>query len=103
MFSGDPVEYLQLSVSENDETMTQKGSWPRLAGFFRLERFDPLRCVTSYLVTPPILLLVRLLFAVYSLIAFIACLVAEASTIQTFFAYFTHLSYIGLSAYFFVS
>lgn len=68
--------------------------------------FDPQHAfVTSPVFTPPVLAFVRLVMAFYTLFTLIFILVREyvVSDTHTFFSYFTHLSLIGLCAYFFAA
>ncbi|KAG8991923.1 hypothetical protein FRB94_007834 [Tulasnella sp. JGI-2019a] len=69
--------------------------------------FDPdCTLVTSNLISPRALGIVRLILAVYTLTTLITILVFEGvvlHTIDAFCSYFTDLSYIGLCAYFWVS
>ncbi|KDQ06808.1 hypothetical protein BOTBODRAFT_39349 [Botryobasidium botryosum FD-172 SS1] len=69
--------------------------------------FDPTyKLVTSHFVSPTVLAAFRLALAVYSLVTLIIYLIYDSVTLhdgETFLSYFTHLSYIGLCAYFFAS
>ncbi|KAF8058529.1 hypothetical protein FPV67DRAFT_507543 [Lyophyllum atratum] len=69
--------------------------------------FDPAhKHVTSPFVSPRALASVRLLLATYTLVTLLFTLIWEAvgdEGAASFFSYFTHLSYIGLCAYFFAS
>jgi len=68
---------------------------------------EQLRFVTSYILPPWWLACIRLLLALYTLVVSVVSLVWEAketdSTVDSYFSYFTNLSYIGLCAYFFAS
>ncbi|KAG2362898.1 hypothetical protein BDR07DRAFT_1450944 [Suillus spraguei] len=72
-----------------------------------LAPFDPAcRLVTSSFFSPLTLGILRLLFAVYSLVTTITVLVFQSvrfHSSRSFFSYFTDLSYIGLVAYFWAS
>ncbi|KIM34877.1 hypothetical protein M413DRAFT_47246, partial [Hebeloma cylindrosporum] len=62
--------------------------------------------VTSHVLSPFLLAGTRLLIAVYVLVALIYMLVGASSSetdIDSFFSYFTNLTYIGICAYFFAS
>ncbi|KAF8803216.1 hypothetical protein BYT27DRAFT_7195795 [Phlegmacium glaucopus] len=67
------------------------------------------KLVTSDLFSPWWLASIRLLIAVYVLIVLVFILVWEAvkkdpnNTVDSYFSYFTNLSYIGICAYFFAS
>ncbi|KAG6907928.1 hypothetical protein DXG01_006858 [Tephrocybe rancida] len=69
--------------------------------------FDPNHNhVTSPLVSPHILSKLRLLLAVYTLVTLITTLAWESvvnHVADGYFSYFTHLSYLGLCAYFFAA
>ncbi|KAF9482849.1 hypothetical protein BDN70DRAFT_904449 [Pholiota conissans] len=61
------------------------------------------RLVTSYILSPVQLGLIRTLFALYTLVTLIFVMVWEGTKtkdIDAFFSYFTNLSYIGICAYF---
>ncbi|KAF8867595.1 hypothetical protein CPB85DRAFT_1246121 [Mucidula mucida] len=61
--------------------------------------FDPnYAYITSPFVSPLVLAIVRLLFAFYSLFTLIYTLAYQGS--NGFFSYFTHLTYIGMTSYF---
>jgi len=69
--------------------------------------FDP-RCtlVTSNLVSPTVLGLFRLTLAIYTTVAIIFMMAWEGIVthdVDSYFSYFTHLSYIGLTSYFWAS
>jgi len=62
--------------------------------------------VTSYVLSPSLLAGIRLLIAVYVLIGLIYMLIHAATVgkdVDSFFSYFTNLTYIGICAYFFAS
>ncbi|GLB38071.1 hypothetical protein LshimejAT787_0411220 [Lyophyllum shimeji] len=69
--------------------------------------FDPAhKHVTSPFLSAPVLAGVRLLIAFYTLVTLLVTLIWEGvrdDAAGSFFSYFTHLSYIGLCAYFFAS
>ncbi|KAF8182701.1 hypothetical protein BJ912DRAFT_1032671 [Pholiota molesta] len=65
-----------------------------------------LHLVTSYLLSPVQLAFVRSVIAVYVLVTLVFILVWEGTKtkdINSFFSYFTNLTYIGICAYFFAS
>ncbi|RDB27208.1 hypothetical protein Hypma_004457 [Hypsizygus marmoreus] len=69
--------------------------------------FDP-SCthVTSPFFSPFVLAALRLTFALYTLVTLLVTLIWDSVRVgigEAFFSYFTHLSYIGLCAYFFAS
>jgi len=70
---------------------------------------ENLKFVTSAIIPPWWLACIRLLFALYTLIVSVIILVWDArkleggSNVDSFFSYFTNLSYIGICAYFFAS
>lgn len=70
---------------------------------------EQLKFVTSYIFPPWWLACIRLLFALYTLVASVFILVWESkqpggrSILDSHFSYFTHLSYTGICAYFFAS
>ncbi|KDR71903.1 hypothetical protein GALMADRAFT_253687 [Galerina marginata CBS 339.88] len=64
------------------------------------------KLVTSYLVSPVVLAGIRLLIGLYVLVGLVFMLVWEGTKtkdIDSFFSYFTNLTYIGICAYFFAS
>jgi len=64
------------------------------------------RLVTSSFMSPMTLGLIRLLLGSYALLVLVIDLALEGAVehdAQTFFSYFTHLTYIGLCAYFFAA
>ncbi|KAF9046023.1 hypothetical protein BDZ89DRAFT_942269 [Hymenopellis radicata] len=66
--------------------------------------FDPeCRYITSPFIPTKVLGIIRLSFASYALFVLIFSLVTDAHFANRWFAYFTHLTYIGLCAYFFAS
>jgi len=69
--------------------------------------FDPaLKFVTSPVFDPFVLALVRIVFAVYTFVTLLFLLIWEGVVVhdaQTFFSYFTYLTYTGLCAYFWAS
>ncbi|KAG0303704.1 hypothetical protein BGZ99_002623, partial [Dissophora globulifera] len=66
----------------------------------KLHRFEPNRIVTSYLVSPRTLAIIRGLECLYVLVASIDVWVTSIDALD-YFKYFTHLSYFGLLAYLF--
>ncbi|KAG0167940.1 Transmembrane protein 62 [Apophysomyces sp. BC1034] len=70
--------------------------------WLKLDQFEPERAVTSYFVSSTILFCIRVALALYSTIVLWAdigwCI--ETGQFDHFFAYFTHLTFIGLHAYF---
>ncbi|KAF8901355.1 hypothetical protein CPB84DRAFT_1777647 [Gymnopilus junonius] len=64
------------------------------------------KLVTSYLFSPTTLAAIRLLVAFYTLFVLVFLLVWEGvkdSGVQSFFSYFTNLTYVGICAYFWAS
>jgi len=68
---------------------------------------EQLKFVTSNVFPPWWLACIRLLLALYTLVVSVVILVWEAEeeggTVDSYFSYFTNLSYIGICAYFFAS
>ncbi|KAF8970852.1 hypothetical protein BDZ97DRAFT_1724568 [Flammula alnicola] len=65
-----------------------------------------LRLITSYLFSPFQLAIIRLVIALYVLVALVFILIwegAKTKDIDSFFSYFTNLAFIGICAYFFAS
>jgi len=76
--------------------------------FFGVDKpFDPsCTLVTSNVFSPAVLVVFRLLIAVYTLVTLIVVMCFDGIVhhdLNSFFSYFTHLSYIGLCAYFWAS
>ncbi|KAL1747030.1 hypothetical protein HDZ31DRAFT_61606 [Schizophyllum fasciatum] len=70
--------------------------------------FDPAHdYVTSPLFSPPVLAAIRLLLGFYTLVTLVFQLAWNGAhypaDLDSYFSYFTHLSYIGLCSYFFAS
>ncbi|KAF5346888.1 hypothetical protein D9756_010598 [Leucocoprinus leucothites] len=69
--------------------------------------FDPeARYVTSYLCSPAVLGFIRLLLGLYSLVTNLVVLIwtgVHSGLAGTYFSYFTHLSYIGVTAWLWAS
>ncbi|KAF8626917.1 hypothetical protein AX15_004630 [Amanita polypyramis BW_CC] len=85
-----------------------RSTWRRLAHAFILDRpFDPnLNFITSPFFSVPVLGAIRLSLGLYALVTLVVTLAwdgAKFHDANTFFSYFTHLSYIGLCAYLFAS
>jgi len=65
---------------------------------------EQLKFVTSVVFPPWWLACIRLLFAIYALVVTVVILAIEGSpNDDSYFSYFTNLSYIGICAYFFAS
>ncbi|KAG0018269.1 hypothetical protein BGZ81_010316 [Podila clonocystis] len=70
---------------------------PKFATWFYLHQFKPERAVTSNLISPLMLLVFRLVCSLYATASILENLIANKGL---FFAYFTNLSYCGMTAYF---
>ncbi|KAI8393890.1 uncharacterized protein BYT42DRAFT_609654 [Radiomyces spectabilis] len=70
--------------------------------WFRFDQFVPERAVTSNFVSSKTLLWIRVPLALYSIIVFWADIIwnIQIGEFHRYFAYFTHLTFIGLHAYF---
>ncbi|KAJ2916891.1 hypothetical protein MD484_g3492, partial [Candolleomyces efflorescens] len=70
-------------------------------------KFDPeYKFVTSYAFSPTILAGIRLLLALFTLVTLLFTLIwqgVKEDDAETYFSYFTNLTFIGLCAYFFAS
>jgi len=76
-------------------------TWPGVSTPFDSEH----TLVTSPVVSPLVLAIIRICLAFYTLFTILFVLVWEkvVDGLETYFSYFTHLSLIGLTAYFFAS
>lgn len=71
---------------------------------FHTDTYDPSLSFTSYFVSPKTLFVVRLVMAIYCTIVFTATIVQYiVDKNDKIFAYFTNLSYLGLTVYLLVS
>ncbi|KAI8382318.1 hypothetical protein BD560DRAFT_477244 [Blakeslea trispora] len=73
----------------------------KLAQWLKLNEFQPERAMTSHFVSTKTLFLIRVIFAVYSLIVLWVDIIytAQFGEIRHFFVYFTDMTFIGLHAY----
>lgn len=78
-----------------------KWAWIRWFGF---DQFVPERAVTSYWLPHQVLLVIRVLFMLYSTATMYASIAQSALNhdFNIYFGYFTHLTFVGLHAYFVV-
>jgi hypothetical protein len=79
------------STDNNDMTALQK---------FSLHGLDPLRTVTSNLVSPQVLLISRGISCLYQTIVIICTIINQPTQGWVFFTFFTHLTFLGELAYF---
>ncbi|KAG0353268.1 hypothetical protein BG005_007412 [Podila minutissima] len=70
---------------------------PKFATWFYLHQFKPERAVTSNLISPLALLAFRFVCSLYATASILENLIANKGQ---FFAYFTNLSYCGMTGYF---
>ena len=73
----------------------------KIVQWLKLDEFQPERAMTSHFVSSKTLFLIRLVFALYSLVVLWVDIIytAQKNEIKHFFVYFTDLTFIGLHAY----
>ncbi|KAI8375620.1 hypothetical protein EDC96DRAFT_571717 [Choanephora cucurbitarum] len=73
----------------------------KIIQWFKLDEFQPERAMTSHFISSKTLFLIRLVFALYSLVVLWVDIIytAQKNEIKHFFVYFTDLTFIGLHAY----
>ena len=87
-------------VVEFQDERLRRSKWAVIR-WFRLDRLQPERAVTSYWVSSKALLFIRIPIALYSTVVIWASIgtTAQEGDFQRYFAHFTQLTFIGLHAY----
>ena len=91
-------------VVEYQDERLRRSKWAVIR-WFRLDRLQPERAVTSYWVSSKALLFIRIPLALYSTVVMWASIgtSAQEGDFQRYFTHFTQMTYIGLHAYFIVT
>jgi len=83
------------NTSDNKETS-------KFLNFFHYNDFEEEKSVTSWFISPKLLLIIRGIISLYTWIILIGQFESSYGVVD-FFKFFTNLSFIGLTAYFTVS
>jgi hypothetical protein len=77
----------------------------KFVNFFHYKDFDAKKSVTSWFISPKILLIIRGIIALYAWIIFLIQFIESITYggADDFFKFFTNLCFVGLTAYFTVS